>query len=333
VSPRERVAAIVVTLVFLALFLLLYVIAPGLADTERELIRWLLPEAAINEALIWTLAACGLHIALDRTRSPDLGAAAYWAMGGYLTGVLMSPLWGGGNFRFLTAAPTWNRGVHLSFWIVLLIAGALCALLAWTIAKVFDRQSLALFALVTLGMSLLLPRLLADRLPNIGPIDPIGVAGRAISAYDLRSRYVVYVALLAVGVFISLRMRNKEARKQDLPSGSAIAAAIGGVVGVLLVSHSNAVVTEHFGLAALALTLAIVLVANGNIWSIVIFGPVISWIYSSGLVHLGEGVGETGTSPAQPGALRWGFLLLMVLAGLASRRSSAGRRSKQTGNT
>jgi branched-chain amino acid transport system permease protein len=335
VSRRERLGAAALIVVLVALFLLLYVIAPDLDDREREFIRWLLPEAAINEALIWTLAAIGVHVAVDRFGLPDLGAAAYWAIGGYLAGTLMSPFWGGGNFRLLTAAPTWTRGIHLSFWLVLLLAGLLCALLGSALARFAHRYQLALFGLITLTLSLLVPGILAGSFSNIGPIDPIGVAGRAINAYDFGSRYMVYGALLISAVFVSLKlkMRAQDRSESGLVIGSAIAAAIGGVAGVLLVSHSNAVGQDQFGIRSLILVLAVVLFARGSVWLLLLFGVVFSWIYSTGVMHLREGLGDTGTAPVDPGDWQWIYLTTLLILGLAFRGLSARSRSKQAGNT
>jgi branched-chain amino acid transport system permease protein len=330
-SSQERRAISAFVVIAALLYLFLYIAVPEFDSDKREFVRWLLPEAAINEALIWVVATIGVHISVDRFGLVDLGAAAFWAIGGYLAALLMSPFWDGGNIRFLTVAPSWTRGIHLSFWLVLIVIGAVCALVGATLAIVTAKHGWLVFAVSTLFFALLMPRVLGRLVPAIGAIDPIGVAGRAITAYDLQSRFLIYGTLLLFVIVVALRI-NQKSPPRGAVAGYALAAAVGGVAGALMVSHSNTVTQAQFGVNGLVLVLSVVLIARGSIWWLVFAGVLSSWIYSTGLQHLREGLAYATNASIDSESLRWTFLILLLSAGLLSRGLAARRRSQQTGN-
>jgi branched-chain amino acid transport system permease protein len=48
------------------------------------------PASSINESLVWVICALGLNIVVGYAGLLDLGFVAFWAIGGYVAGWLMS---------------------------------------------------------------------------------------------------------------------------------------------------------------------------------------------------------------------------------------------------
>lgn len=214
------------------------------------LYQWILPESgsgvqnffndwlplnALNSSVIWATCAIGLNIVVGYAGLLDLGYVAFWAIGGYVAGWLMSPfvaeMWHSWtNVRvniFGHAAPGQEMGVHLNFWLVLPIAGLFCALWGIIIGAPTLRLKSDYLALVTLGFGEIIPEVFRNgqningfNLSNgdlgITPLDPIptGPFGmipgvpNTLGPFDLTYKFIVYALLAAFCVFISLRIRE-----------------------------------------------------------------------------------------------------------------------------
>src|SRR5439155_18338585 len=73
------------------LFYLFYAfIEPNLSDDAQTVFRDWLPLTSINEAMVWIICALGLNIVVGYAGLLDLGFVAFWAIGGYTAGWLMS---------------------------------------------------------------------------------------------------------------------------------------------------------------------------------------------------------------------------------------------------
>ena len=109
---------------------LFYVFAvPNLGAGPQTFIREWMPLGSINEALVWVICAVGLNIVVGYAGLLDLGFVAFWAIGGYTAGWFMSTFIQAiqNGFYFLSAAPPGQPGIHLNWWIVLVLAGCICA--------------------------------------------------------------------------------------------------------------------------------------------------------------------------------------------------------------
>src|SRR3989440_5236464 len=88
-------------LAFLALaiaaFIFYYLLTMGYLDPSvRDFAQKWMPLGSINEALVWVMAALGLNIVVGYAGLLDLGFVAFWAIGGYCAGWLMSGFLRGG---------------------------------------------------------------------------------------------------------------------------------------------------------------------------------------------------------------------------------------------
>jgi branched-chain amino acid transport system permease protein len=216
--------------VILFLFLLYYAILPNLVRGVSGPISSWLPVATINECLMWAIMALGLNVVVGYAGLLDLGYVAFWALGGYTAGWLMAyPFNWVWNFHLLSPVPPKAAGTHINFWIVLVIAGSLCALLGILIGAPTLRLRGDYLALVTLGFGEVITQFfrnsndiagfnVANGDPGISSIDPIGTGplGAAGVAPVLLTnsananvwKILVLGFLVGICIFISLRIRE-----------------------------------------------------------------------------------------------------------------------------
>ena len=125
---------------------------PHLSHNVQSGFRNWLPASTVNECLVWVICALGLNIVVGYAGLLDLGFVAFWAIGGYSAGWFMSNFFYQVNLRFGSVAPKTLPGIHLSIWIVLLLAGLICAFFGIIIGAPTLRLKSDYLALVTLGL-------------------------------------------------------------------------------------------------------------------------------------------------------------------------------------
>jgi branched-chain amino acid transport system permease protein len=202
-------------------------LAPGVNDFQR---KWL-PIVSVNEAMVWVIGALGLNIVVGYAGLLDLGFVAFWAIGSYVAGWLMSGFLGQSfkvNLNILgDPAPFVVGGIHMNFWLVIAIGAAFCALWGVLIGAPTLRLRSDYLALVTLGFGEIIPQVfrngdnvgganISNGTKGIGPLDPVksvsvtqqGVGLRSLGPFDTLSRYIIFVVLVAFAVFMSLRLRE-----------------------------------------------------------------------------------------------------------------------------
>jgi branched-chain amino acid transport system permease protein len=331
------------------IFVLYTWIAPNLDPQIQTFIRTWLPATSLNEALVWVLCALGLNIVVGYAGLLDLGFVAFWAIGGYTAGWFMSAFFQQVDVRILTAAPEGQRGIHVSFWGVLLIGGLICAFFGILIGAPTLRLKSDYIALVTLGFGEIIPQVftngenvfgfnLSNGTKGITPIDPISLAGKKLGPFDLSWKYLIYVFLVAVVLFISLRLREGRLgrawlaiREDELAasmmgvplmrtklSAYAVGAFAGGLGGVAFATHINAVLPDRFNFSISIILLAMVVLGGmGNVWGVMVGALIIAWVNSTGLPRIGDAINSTlGTSinfPSYNFLLFGGVLVLMML--------------------
>ena len=207
-------------------------VLPHLGVSVNTTVRQWMPLNSINEALVWVICAVGLNIVVGYAGLLDLGFVAFWAIGGYTAGWLMSTFIQAVNpgFYFLSAAIPHQPGIHLNWWLVLVAAGCLCALSGIVIGAPTLRLKSDYLALVTLGFGEIIPQIFLNAetftngakgiapLDNVSPL-PFGpssvqVAGATIKIsaplgpFDVSAKYVLFVIVAAFCVFVSLRIRE-----------------------------------------------------------------------------------------------------------------------------
>ncbi|MBK6874424.1 MAG: branched-chain amino acid ABC transporter permease [Kineosporiaceae bacterium] len=236
--------ALGLTVAVIVLFLLYWKILPAVGGETATFFRKWLSVSAASEMVLWVIFALGLNIVVGYAGLLDLGYVAFWAIGGYVAGWFMSPFasemmndksWAGLKVNFLGHPPAiegLDRGIHLNFWLVLPIAGLICAFFGVLIGAPTLRLKSDYLALVTLGFGEIIPQIFrnGERLGSGGnfnlsngdkgitPIDTIptwpfsyipGVPDQlGLRAEDLPFKFLVYCLLAAAIVFLSLRIRE-----------------------------------------------------------------------------------------------------------------------------
>jgi len=204
--------------------------------TETFIREWM-PLNSINEALVWVICAVGLNIVVGYAGLLDLGFVAFWGIGGYTAGWLMSTFFDQihNGIYFLSAAPPGQPGIHLNWWLVLIIAGCVCAFAGIIIGAPTLRLKSDYLALVTLGFGEIVPQIFlngediagfnATNGPKgIAPLDnvsalPFGPStinigstqlaiSKPLGPFDVTTKYVLFVLVASFAVFVSLRIRE-----------------------------------------------------------------------------------------------------------------------------
>jgi branched-chain amino acid transport system permease protein len=278
---------------------------------------------------VWIIMALGLNVVVGYAGLLDLGYVAFWALGGYTAGWLMSQPWAY-SFTFHLLAPPvvdHSEGIHISFWLVLLIAGSLCAVLGIIIGAPTLRLRGDYLALVTLGFGEMIGQIakngsvfgvnVTNGDSGIPSIDPIGTGPlgnlkgipNQLTAFEDSWKLLVLAALVAICLFISLRIRDGRLgrawlaiREDELAasmmgvplvktklSAYAVGAFFGGLGGVGFASAiTGNVASSRFDFSvSITVLLMVVLGGMGNVWGVMIGALVLSWVNSTGLAQIG----------------------------------------------
>jgi branched-chain amino acid transport system permease protein len=310
--------------------------------------KWM-PATTVNEALVWVICALGLNIVVGYAGLLDLGFVAFWAIGGYVAGWLMSDFFQQVSVHIGSTAPAEQRGIHISFWGVLIIGGLVAAVFGVIIGAPTLRLKSDYLALVTLGFGEIIPQFfyngeniggfnLTNGSKGIAPVDNVGLFGKTLGPFDLDWKYLIFVSLTALMVFISLRIRSGRLgrawlaiREDELAASMmgvplmrsklaayAIGAVSGGVGGVAFATHVNGVFADRFSFSISIILLAMVVLGGmGNVWGVIVGALTIAWINATGLPAIGDTVNSLlGTKinfPSYNFLLFGGILIFMML--------------------
>ena len=252
-----------------------------------------LPLFTVVMCAVYALFALGLNIVVGFAGLLDLGYVAFFLVGAYVGAWLMSDFAVNVskhtrtlNFHFLDAASAKIPGIHLSFWIVIIFAGAAAAIAGVVIGAPTLRLKSDYLALVTLGFGEILPEVFrnSDQLPGglnltngtkgIGPVDQVGMGPlhyipgipKTIVSSDYRTKYYVILAFCGLFVWVSIKLRDGRlgrawmAIREDELAASlmgvplmrtklwsyAIGAVAGGVGGAFFATIVGTVTVETF---------------------------------------------------------------------------------------
>ena len=194
-----------------------------------------LPLFTIVLCAVYALFALGLNVVVGFAGLLDLGYVAFFLFGAYVGAwymsdfaVNISPSTRNWNFHFLDAASPKVPGVHLSFWLVIIIAGIVAAIAGVVIGAPTLRLKSDYLALVTLGFGEILPEVFrnGDELPGglnltngtrgIGPVDQVGMGflnyipgiPKTIVSSDYRTKYYVILVFCGLFVWVSIKLRD-----------------------------------------------------------------------------------------------------------------------------
>ena len=207
-------------------------VVPNLGAGGKTFVSTWIPAVATNEALVWVICAVGLNIVVGYAGLLDLGFVAFWAIGGYTAGWIMSTFIQAVNpgFYFLSAAYPNQPGIHLNWWLVLIIAGCICAFAGIIIGAPTLRLKSDYLALVTLAFGEIIPQVFlnADAISNgargIAPLDnvsplPFGPSAvkigdvkipisQPLGPFDTSAKFLLFAIVAAFAIFVSLRIRE-----------------------------------------------------------------------------------------------------------------------------
>jgi branched-chain amino acid transport system permease protein len=183
--------------------------------------------------LVFTMMAIGLNVVVGYSGLLDLGYVAFYAAGAYTIGWLASGHFQQVSFHFGSVGfpnPDSVTGVHVSFWLVILIAGIFTAVAGILIGLPTLRLRGDYLAIVTLGFGEIIPQVVRNgddfkgfNLTNgtfgINPIDSPGfgqtlndAVGLPVSyqqSFDrIRLFYWTILALILLTVFCCVRLRD-----------------------------------------------------------------------------------------------------------------------------
>ena len=202
-------------------------IEEGLSDLP--LIGDFMPSTGTLVVMIaFTMMAVGLNIVVGYCGLLDLGYVAFYAVGAYTAGWLASQHFSGVTLHFGSSVDNDLVGIHMTMWIVLILAGLLTMLAGIIIGLPTLRLRGDYLAIVTLGFGEIIPQVVRNgdsfggfNLTNgtfgIAPIDPVGFP--LLSALGLpdnfqtsdnreRWYYLVALLLLLLTIFCSVRLRD-----------------------------------------------------------------------------------------------------------------------------
>ena len=180
---------------------------------------------------VFTMMAVGLNVVVGYCGLLDLGYVAFYAIGAYTAGWLASGQFQQVKFHLGSAGITHStRGIHISIWLVLLIAACLTALGGILIGLPTLRLRGDYLAIVTLGFGEIIPQFVrnADNLHGfnltngtfgINPIDSPGFGTRLHNAIGVpvayqqefnadRLYFWTVLGLLLLTIFCCIRLRD-----------------------------------------------------------------------------------------------------------------------------
>lgn len=331
------------------IFLLNVFVLPNSGTQVQRFFNAWFSLTSMAEIMIWILMALGLNIIVGYAGLLDLGYVAFWALGGYVAGWLMSPFLSQFQFNFFgNPREGFEFGIHFHVFFVLILGGVFTAIWGIIIGGPTLRLKSDYLALVTLGFGEIIPQFMlngsnigglnvTNGAQGIGGLDEINLFGYVIGTFAMPEKFLM-VSLLAGGmIFFSIRLRDGRLgrawlaiREDELAasmmgvplwrtkfSSYAIGAVGGGVGGVAFAILVGGVYADRFNFVISIIILAMVVLGGmGNVWGVVVGATVLSWINSVGLVQVGELINNTfGTDFNFPSYqfLLFGLLLVLMM--------------------
>ncbi len=289
----------------------------------------------VNTAVImgvYVIMAIGLNIVVGYAGLLDLGYVAFYAMGAYACAWFASVQFSGQHIKFGAVGVGGSTpGIHISIWVLLLIAAILTALIGIVIGLPTLRLRGDYLAIVTLGFGEILPQVAnnGDSLggfnltngPNgITPIDSPGFFGISFqegsgSFFTGPRLYFWFVLILVIiTVFSSLRLRDSRlgrawiAIREDETAAAAMGvplmrtktwayatgAFFGGIAGAYFASFKSSTFPNDFSFNISAFILSMVILGGmGNVWGVIFGAAFLAYLNQEGLANIGHKLNQT----------------------------------------
>jgi branched-chain amino acid transport system permease protein len=289
----------------------------------------------VNTAVImgvYVIMAIGLNIVVGYAGLLDLGYVAFYAMGAYTCAWFASVQFAKHHVNFgSVGVGSSTPGIHISIWLLILLAGILTAIIGIVIGLPTLRLRGDYLAIVTLGFGEILPQVAnnGDDLggvnltngPNgITPIDAPGFFGINFQSgsgtfFTGPRLYFWFVLLLVIiTVFCSLRLRDSRlgrawiAIREDETAAAAMGvplmrtktwayatgAFFGGVAGAYFASFKSSTFPNDFNFNISAFILSMVILGGmGNVWGVIFGAAFLAYLNQEGLANIGHQLNQT----------------------------------------
>jgi branched-chain amino acid transport system permease protein len=278
--------------------------------------------------IVFTMMAVGLNVVVGYAGLLDLGYVAFYAAGAYTAGWLASGHFEDISFDFLSSAREGAPGLHISMWLVLIIAGVFTTIVGILIGLPTLRLRGDYLAIVTLGFGEIVPQFVrnADSIGGfdltngtfgISPIDSVAIGGFVFRTESNRAElyYWVAVGLLLFTVFCCWRLQDSRlgrawiAIREDETAAAAmgvplmrtktwsyaIGAFFGGVAGAFYASFkAGAFPADFFFNISVFLLCMVILGGMGSLWGVILGGMILGYLNIEGLATIGSKIQEGG---------------------------------------
>jgi branched-chain amino acid transport system permease protein len=233
---RERLAARIPTRPALLALIVVFLLYPWFYHhVLPQSSQWVPNTSTAFVIIAFTVMGVGLNVVVGYAGLLDLGYVAFYAAGAYVAGWFASQQFGGGlhsprSWIFGGTVPHGTLGIHLTPWLVILIAAVFAALLGVVIGLPTLRLRGDYLAIVTLGFGEIIPQFVRNgdhvagfNLTNgsfgLNGIDGLGFGNSVHSALpflpsnfveqvDSTWYYWVACALLLIAIGTSLLLRD-----------------------------------------------------------------------------------------------------------------------------
>jgi branched-chain amino acid transport system permease protein len=278
--------------------------------------------------IVFTMMAVGLNVVVGYAGLLDLGYVAFYAAGAYTAGWFASGHFDQVTFNFLSTAPDDAVGIHISMWLVLIIAGVFTTIVGILIGLPTLRLRGDYLAIVTLGFGEIVPQFvrngdsiggfdLTNGTFGISPIDSLGFGEFVFRTQSNRAElfYWTAVALLLFTVFCCWRLQDSRlgrawiAIREDETAAAAmgvplmrtktwsyaIGAFFGGVAGAFYASFkSGAFPADFYFNISIFLLCMVILGGMGSLAGVVLGGMILGYLNIEGLATIGSKMQEGG---------------------------------------
>lgn len=231
-------------------------------------------------AVFYICLGLGLNIVVGYAGLLDLGYSAFFAVGAYTTGILMTQF-------------------HMNFWLTMLIGGALAALAGILVGAPTLRLRSDYLAIVTLGFGEIV-RITAKNLDFTGSASgiygimspfPAPVRFGGLTINNLSYSFWAILALMLIIIFVSLHLKNSRIgrswayirededaaeamginRTRSKLAAYSMGAMLGGLAGSIFAVKMTAIAPESFSfMQSTMILLAVILGGVGRVSGIII---------------------------------------------------------------
>lgn len=263
---------------------------------------------------IFVMLALGLNIVVGFAGLLDLGFVAFYALGAYVVGWFASSHFSQVSFSLGSTATSLSgeapAGIHLSFWLLLILAGVFSAVCGMIIGFPTLRLRGDYLAIVTLGFGEIIPRFFQNG-DNLGGFNltngTIGIKAidspgfpflpdslstwQRFSTLDLNPWYYTILAMVLITVYVNVRLQNSRlgrawisVREDETAAAAmginpvttklwayALGALFGGFAGAFYGAFIKNIFPDAFSFNVSILILCMVVLGGmGNIYGVIL---------------------------------------------------------------